>query len=346
MYQLCAHNLFEVNLGTLRKQHSIFAKKILMKTDFNPKSGEYSTQFNLPQTFAGSQRFSLALLLTVLSAVMMASCAQQAHQYNAAMESSPVPASAPAPADQAVAAAEVPKAAPQLIKNAGLTLVVKSIDKTMKEVSAIAQTQQGDILGFQNQKPQDSSVRHTASMRIRVPQNKLPATLDALGRLGTVQKQTLTAEDVSNQLVDLDARLRNLRKSEELTLKIMERSGSIGDVLKASQQVNSIRDEIERIDAQLKKLRDQVAYSTILLNLETTISASPETQPALGLRMQESWGKATHSVSELTLGLLALSLWLVAFSPYLLLGGAAIYGYQRFRKHKSLSTVNETKVRE
>ncbi|MBW4680714.1 MAG: DUF4349 domain-containing protein [Microcoleus vaginatus WJT46-NPBG5] len=318
-----------------------------MKSDFKPKSAEYSTQLNPPQTFAGSQRFSVVLVLTVLSAVMMASCAQQASQYNASMESSPVPpANAPAPANQAVTAAEVPKAAPQLIKNAGLTLMVKSIDKTMKEVSAIAQTQQGDILGFQNQKPQDSSMRHTASMRIRVPQNKLEATLDALTRLGTVQKQTLTAEDVSNQLVDLDARLRNLRKSEELTLKIMERSGSIGDVLKASQQVNTIRDEIERIDAQLKKLRDQVAYSTILLNLEAAVSASSKTQPTLGLRMQESWGKATHSVSEFTLGLLALSIWLVAFSPYLLLGGAAIYGFQRFRKHKSLSRVHQAKVRE
>ena len=318
-----------------------------MKSDFKPKSAEYSTQINPPQTFAGSQRFSVVLVLTVLSAVMMASCAQQAGQYNASMESSPLPpANAPAPANQAVAAAEVPKAAPQLIKNAGLTLMVKSIDKTMKEVSAIAQTQQGDILGFQNQKPQDSSMRHTASMRIRVPQNKLQPTLDALTRLGTVQKQTLTAEDVSNQLVDLDARLRNLRKSEELTLKIMERSGSIGDVLKASQQVNTIRDEIERIDAQLKKLRDQVAYSTILLNLEAAVSASSKTQPPLGLRMQESWGQATHSVGQFTLGLLALSIWLVAFSPYLLLGGAAIHGYQRFRKHKSLSRVHQAKVRE
>ncbi|MBD2039339.1 DUF4349 domain-containing protein [Microcoleus sp. FACHB-672] len=317
-----------------------------MKTDFKSKSAQYFTQLNPPQTNSGSQRFSIVLLLAVLSTAMMASCAQQASQYNASMASPPVPANAPAPANQAVAPAEVPKAAPQLIKNAGLTLMVKSIDKTMKEVSAIAQTQQGDILGFQNQKPQDSSMRHTASMRIRVPQNKLEATLDALNRLGTVQKQTLTAEDVSNQLVDLDARLRNLRKSEELTLKIMERSGSIGDVLKASQQVNTIRDEIERIDAQLKKLRDQVAYSTILLNLEAAVSASSETQPTLGLRMQESWGQATYSVGQVTLGLLALSIWLVAFSPYLLLGGAAIYGYQRFRKHKSLSRVHQAKVRE
>lgn len=330
------------------------SKQILMKIDFKAKSANDFTQINPHQTHTGSQRFRVVFLLTVLSAVMMASCAQQANrtleysnsgQMNTA--NAPMPAAAPQQvANQAVAAAEVPKAAPQLIKNAGLTLIVNSIDKTMKEVSAIAQKQQGDILGFQDQKPKDSSQRHTASMRIRVPQSKLESTLDAFAKLGTVQKQTLTAEDVSNQLVDLDARLRNLRKSEELTLKIMERSGSIGDVLKASQQVNMIRDEIERIDAQLKKLRDQVAYSTILLNLEAAVSATPQTQPALSLRMQESWGKATHSVSEFTLGLLALLIWLLAFSPYLLLGGAAIYGYHRFRKNKSLPTVPQRRVRE
>jgi Domain of unknown function (DUF4349) len=266
-----------------------------------------------------------------------------------APEPPPAPVSAPAgaasktAADAKKPAAETPATAPQLIKKAELSVVVKSIDASTKSVTDIVKKQQGDILGFQNQKPPDSSVRQTATVQIRVPQQKLETTLDALAKLGSVENRGLTAEDVSDQLVDSEARLRNLRKSEEVVLKIMERSGSIGDVLKASQQLSTIRESIERIDAQLKNLRNQVAYSTISLTLEAAVSAQQDPEPSLGLRVQETWGQATHSVGELTLGLFALGIWLLAYSPYFLVIGAATYGVVRFKKQHSVPKVQEPK---
>jgi hypothetical protein len=240
-------------------------------------------------------------------------------------------------------AAETPATRPQLIKKAELSVVVKSIDATTKSVTNIVEKQQGDILGFQNQKPPDSSVRQTASVEIRVPQERLETTLEALAKLGTVENRALKAEDVTEQLVDSEARLRNLRKSEEMVLKIMERSGSVGDVLKASQELSNIRESIERIDAQLKSLRNQVAYSTISLTLQTAVSAQQTPEPSLGLRVQETWGKATHSVSELTLGLFGLGIWLLAYSPYFLLIAAAVYGFNRFKKQHSVTKIQEPK---
>jgi hypothetical protein len=180
-------------------------------------------------------------------------------------------------------------------------------------------------------------------VEIRVPQERLETTLEALAKLGTVENRALTAEDVTEQLVDSEARLRNLRKSEEMVLKIMERSGSVGDVLKASQELSNIRESIERIDAQLKSLRNQVAYSTISLTLEAAVSAQQTPEPSLGLRVQETWGKAAHSVGEFTLGLFALGIWLLAYSPYFLLIAAAVYGFNRFKKQQSVPKIQEPK---
>ena len=314
-------------------------------------------------------RFAVVALLTLSSAIALPSCgapppgsvsggapapssktglASPRSAENQVVASAPQ--SAPGGAASKVAAdtakkpaAETPATAPQLIKKAELSVVVKSIDSSTKSVTEIVKKQQGDILAFQNQKPPDSSVRQTATVQIRVPQQKLETTLDALAKLGSVENRGLTAEDVSDQLVDSEARLRNLRKSEEVVLKIMERSGSVGDVLKASQQLSTIRESIERIDAQLKSLRNQVAYSTISLTLEAAVSAQQEPQPSLGLRVQETWGQATHSVSELTLGLFALSIWLLAYSPYFLVIGAATYGVIRFKKQHSVPKVQEPK---
>ena len=298
-------------------------------------------------------RFAIVAFLTLSSAIALPSCASS--QPNTRSEnqiSASAPKSAPAPpppagearsADVAKKPAQTTANSPQLIKKAEMSVVVKSIDTSTKSVTDIVKKQQGDILGFQNQKPPDSSVRQTATVDIRVPQERLETTLDALAKLGTVQNRGLTAEDVTTQLVDSEARLKNLRKSEEMVLKIMERSGSVADVLKASQELSNIRESIERIDAQLKSLRNQVAYSTISLTLEAAVSAQQDPEPSLGLRVQETWGKATHSVGEVTLGLFALSIWLLAFSPYLVLIGAAVYGFNRFKKQHSVPKIQEPK---
>ncbi|HAT15069.1 MAG TPA: DUF4349 domain-containing protein [Microcoleaceae bacterium UBA11344] len=300
--------------------------------------------------------FAMVAFLT-LSSTALPSCGAPPNSLeNRVAGSAPQASPAPAPgairgeaADSKMAAApkqassETPATRPQLIKKAALSLVVKSIDSSTKSVTDIVKKQQGDILGFQNEKPPDPSIRQTATMEIRVPQERLETTLDSLAKLGTVQNRALTAEDVTTQLVDNEARLRNLRKSEEVVLKIMERSGSVGDVLKAAQELSNIRESIERIDAQLKSLRNQVAYSTISLTLEAAVSSQQTPEPALGLRMQETWGKATHSVGELTLGLFDLGIWLLAYSPYFLILGAGVYGFKRFKKQQSVPKIEELK---
>lgn len=277
-------------------------------------------------------RFFLWLMVSILA---LSSCAQA----NKAKQMSP--ASAPlATADSLEMANSAPpptttepKRQSQLIKRAQLTLIVQSIHQTTESITEIIKKQQGDILKFEAQKSPDNSQRQTAYIQFRVPQQHLETTLNALAKLGTVENQMITAEDVSDQLVDVQARLRNLRKSEEMVLKIMERSGSVGDVLKAANELSTIRESIERIDAQLRNLQNQVAYSTIDLTIESSVSVSPA-QENLGLRVQETWGKATHTMGEFTWLLVGLILWLLAFSPYLLIIGGGIYGYRWYRHNR------------
>ncbi|MEG5000639.1 DUF4349 domain-containing protein [Microcoleus sp. B4-D4] len=333
-----------------------------MKTQLKTNSRPHQPHPNQPNN--STTRFAVAAFLTLSSAIALPSCAanspssaggsadSSSSRENQIVASAPQQAPAPVtrqgaqPKTSAVsktAPPETPATTPQLIKKAELSVVVKSIDTSTKSVTEIVKKQQGDILGFQNQKPPDSSIRQTATLEIRVPQAKLETTLDALAKLGSVQNRGLTAEDVTTQLVDNDARLRNLRKSEEVVLKIMERSGSVGDVLKAAQELSNIRESIERIDAELKSLRNQVAYSTISLTLEAAVSAQQDPEPSLGLRAQETWGKATHSVGELTLGLFGLGIWMLAYSPYFLLIAAAVYGVVRFKKQHSAAKISEGK---
>ncbi|ESA37617.1 hypothetical protein N836_36230 [Leptolyngbya sp. Heron Island J] len=232
------------------------------------------------------------------------------------------------PDDSAITAGQ-----PQLIKRAQLSLVVDSVDDGLKSASQIIRTHQGDILDLQDN--QIEAVQRTAYLRIRVPQANLDPLLEELGALGTVQQQGLGAEDVSTQLVDAQARLRNLRKSEESLLKIMERSGEISHVLEVSRELSRIREQIEQIDARVQNLQTQVRYSTIDLTLAAAVASQPVGRP-LGETIGATWQQATQSVGSLTVGLMQIGLWLLAYSPYLLVVAiASVIGYRTIRRRPS-----------
>lgn len=224
----------------------------------------------------------------------------------------------------------VPKQQPQLVKSGTLTLTVDAVGQTIQKITAIVRHQQGDLLELQDQLPNDSESRHTALLQIRVPQQNLEATIKELTQIGTVQQQSISAEDVSSQLVDYQARLRNLRKTETTLLEIMNRSGSVADVLQVAQELSNVRNSIEQVDAQLKDLQNRVAYSVVTINLQQTTATIPS-QPGIQTQVQETWEQATHSVGSFTVGLMKLGLWLLAYSPYLAVVVLGVFMVRRWR---------------
>lgn len=234
-----------------------------------------------------------------------------------------------------------PQAQPQLAKRAEIFLVVESVEDSIDQASAIATAQQGDLLNLNDQVPLSATERQTATMQIRVPQAKLDPTLEQLAELGTVQRRTISAEDVSNQLIDLQARLRNLQKTEEMLLEIMERSGSIGDVLSVAQELNNVRASIEQIDAQRKSLQGRVDYSIIDIRLEAAI-ASTTPQRNIGTQISGTWQQATSSVQDFSVDLLQLGLWILVYSPYLVIVALiATLGYRATHRRPAPAIATE-----
>ena len=202
---------------------------------------------------------------------------------------------------------------PQLIKKAHVSLSVESVEESFEQVRGVIAQQQGDVLSMQDTGDRNRSVRFT----LRVPQDRLNTTLDALTELGKVESRSISTDDVSGQLVDLQARLANAKKSEEALQEIMSRSGDISDVLDVSRELSNVRQSIEQMAAQQKSLQTQVRYSTVTVNLESAIAFSPTTKPAFSRQISNSWSAATSSVGDFTTDLLQLGLWLLAYSPYL-----------------------------
>ncbi len=230
----------------------------------------------------------------------------------------------------------VPAAKPQLIKTAALRLTVQDVDGAIGELRTRLKQQQGDIYNFDDQRGGDGS-RRQVSLELKVPAQNLDSTLEALSKLGTVVNTQVSSDDVTTQIVDTEARLKNLRQQEAMTQKIMERTGSIKDVLAVSQQLSQVRDQIERLDAQVKQLKTQVAYSTIKLQMTAAIVGGPVNQNTFGQQVQDRWNRSTRGASQLMIGLTLLGIGLIPFLPFLLLLGAGLYVLRRrIKRSRSL----------
>ena len=251
-----------------------------------------------------------------------------------------VPASAPepAPGQATPTTPPAPKARRrQLIKTATVSLRVDSVEDTVEGLRAIAQQYQGDILSLNASQNQD---RPSANVQLSIPQDKLDAALEAAAKLGSVEQRNVSANDVTNQIVDADARLRNLRRTEQQYLKIMDRAGAIKDVLAVTEQLSRTRQQIEQIDAQLKSLREQVAYSTLTINVQQKQAAIALDNP-LGEQLGNTWTRATRSMGDLTVGLLKATLWLLAYTPYWILLVGVGWGTQKLIKRRKYQSTTK-----
>jgi Domain of unknown function (DUF4349) len=222
----------------------------------------------------------------------------------------------------------------QLIKKATMSVVVESVEQSIETVTQLIDKQQGDLIKLAENQPKDEFARYTALIQMRVPQSSLDRTLDSLAKLGSVKSRNITAEDAGDRIVDFQAQLGNLRRTEANLQKIMDKAGSVRDTLSVSQELSNVRNSIERIDAQLKNLQNQVTYSTITLNLEAAVS-SKNPQLGFGLQVQEAWGKSTSSLSKFSIALVKLAIWLMVYSPYLFMIIAVVYGYKHWHRHEN-----------
>lgn len=292
--------------------------------------------------FDGDSRQRIVWLLGTASLAAVVGCS------GVPLESSPsADEMLPAPTADSVALTETeaeqdlspaPEASqrrPQLIKNASLQLLLTDVDEAISAISDILRESQGDLIQLSDQANQSNEPRQVW-IELRVPQGNLETVLEQLQALGTVEQQSITAEDVSTQLVDLQARVRNLRNSEEALLEIMDRSGSVADVLEVARELSNVRETIERTDAQLTNLQNQVAYSTITLTLVSNVQLTPPTSP-IGETLGATWATAIASMRSLSVGMLQLVLWLLAFSPYIGILVLVSWAGRRYRERQRTS---------
>ncbi|UNQ73427.1 DUF4349 domain-containing protein [Infirmifilum sp. NZ] len=126
----------------------------------------------------------------------------------------------------------------------------------------------GETGGYVASVQLEASGGGSATVTLKVPASNYRRALDALSGLGRVDRVVERALDVTDQWVDLSARLRNLRAEEERLLQLLDKASSVSNVLQVEDRLSYVRYQIEFYDAQLRNLERSVVYATITVTFK------------------------------------------------------------------------------
>ena len=107
----------------------------------------------------------------------------------------------------------------------------------------------------------------TGYVEVRVPSENFTAMFESSRGQGTVLAADSNTEDVTDQLVDLNARLENLEAERDRLRTLYESANTTEDLLRVQERLSEVQGEIERLEAKQRSLEDQVAFSTLRIEL-------------------------------------------------------------------------------
>ena len=200
---------------------------------------------------------------------------------------------------------------------------------------AIATGVGGDVMSLSQS---GSGEQRAASMTLRVPADKFNDALRALRSLSGVEvlSSNVDSKDVTEQFVDLEARLRAKQAEETRYLALLARADKIEDILRIDQSLNAVRTQIEQLTGQLNSMKGRTTFSTISLSITPT-GVIPVGDP----RVYDPSKTVERAVAALGVMLRVASdlvIWLVVFAWIPLLLAAGVLAAQRARRQATPST--------
>ncbi|HEX5101157.1 MAG TPA: DUF4349 domain-containing protein [Polyangiaceae bacterium] len=223
----------------------------------------------------GLSRRPLASSLVVVALVMGGCALRKSAPGSGSAAAKPAPlASAASPARAAAVAQSDGKPASdevrRIVKKASLELEVKNLGDAQAAASRIAEHEGGFVASTERQAVSGEEARGegAVTLTLRVPAAHFSSALEGLRRLGTgTGSERITTEDVSEETIDLDARIRVQRELEAQFLEILKRASKVEDALNVQREMAGVRTEIERMEGRRRFLEHQTALSTISVAL-------------------------------------------------------------------------------
>ncbi|MBI5356799.1 DUF4349 domain-containing protein [Candidatus Collierbacteria bacterium] len=199
-----------------------------------------------------------------------------------------------------------------VIKESTMSLMVKDVAESIKTIQGTAEKFGGFLINSHISKPQESG---SGSISVRVPEAKLTETLAEFRKAGLrVTDEYISGLDVTDQYVDLEARLATLNKTKVKFEEILDRATQVQDLLNAQRELINLQQQIDSIKGQQQYLSQSAKLSRITVYLSTDEFSLPYS-PTNPWRPNVVFKLAVRSLVSNLRNLGSALIWIVVYSP-------------------------------
>ncbi len=290
-----------------------------------------------------SSRFLAALASLVLFAVAACSSAASAGSTSGSGGGRPAEATKQGSAGAGAPTSAAPKGGvtdvvpplptgqgPRIIRTASLIVQVANgkFDSALTRLIDLAAREGGYVAGSSAVSDDSERIR-TGTITFAVPSDKYEETISQVRGYGTVQAFNSSAQDVSQQYVDLNSRLKAAEAQRDAMLTLLQRATTINEIINIQNQIGQITSQIEQLKGQISFLEHATGYSTINVTLREAAVLAPRTTDDLGIQgaLHSALYNFFQSVDFMVVALGALA-------PYVLIGlaGFGVFTFWRRRR--------------
>ncbi|MEU6024779.1 DUF4349 domain-containing protein [Micromonospora sp. NPDC047134] len=268
----------------------------------------------------GARRAATAAVGALLALLMLAGCSSGdsgGHDSAASDERAAGPAMAereaagePAPGG-AGAATDTRVEQRAIIYTGSLEVRVDDVEVAAREAVAVA-TRAGGFVGGDRRR--SAAADAVAELELRVPADRFHPVVEELARLGSQQRRTIETQDVTEETIDLDARIATQRARVDSARRLLAQADSIGDLISLENELGRREADLASLEAKKRRLADLTALSTITVSLAGP-NASTEEDDQLGFLtgLSGGWKVFLTSMTVLVTVLGAVLPWLLVF---------------------------------
>lgn len=211
----------------------------------------------------------------------------------------------------------------KIIRNADLVIETDAPNNLQQSIAAVAEKHGGFVVtteAKQNKPNTQGTPATVVNISVRVPAAQFGVVLDEIRKLnGSMPREKITGQDVTEEFIDLEARLRAKRALEAQFLEIMKRAQKVTDALEVQSQIADVRGEIERMEGRRRFLENQAALSTINVMLHTPAPLVAATTGGFWHGIKASFGDGLDAASHIIFGLVQFVIVLIPIALFILL---------------------------
>ncbi|MGD2250071.1 MAG: DUF4349 domain-containing protein [Candidatus Methanofastidiosia archaeon] len=212
----------------------------------------------------------------------------------------------------------------KVIKTSYISLEVTDFYEAADTLGDLAEKYRGYTSNVSAQKYEG---RIIGTVTIRVPAEHFEDIVQDIGEIGELKEQNISLEDVTEEYIDLTARLENLKRQEERYREILDMATTVEDVLKVETQLERIRGDIESFQGRLNYLDNKIQYSVVQVQI-----SEPETI-VHEAKIRQAFSRAVDGFLATIRGIIVFLGYFIPIAIFLIvLGLVGKYVYQRWFK--------------